>query len=124
MSIVGPLKVCAMLAVKDRDTAKAFYGGVLALPLVSEDEYGVVYKLNSADLRITPLSDFKPWPHTVLGWIVDDVPTTVKALIAQGIVFERYDYLEQDEFGVWASGNAAVAWFKDPDGNVLSLSND
>ena len=123
MSIVGTLPVCAFLAVKDRETAKAFYGGILGLKLQSEDPYGVVFHLNDAALRLTPISDFTPLPHTVLGWNVDDVPATVRALTDSGIVFERYHFLAQDELGIWTSDGAHVAWFKDPDGNVLSISN-
>ena len=123
MHIVGSLKVCAFVAVTDREAAKAFYGGRLGLTLQSEDDYGIVYRLNEARLRLTPLPDFTPSQHTVLGWNVGDVPAMVRALTDAGIAFERYSFLPQDEFGIWSDGDAKVAWFKDPDGNVLSISS-
>jgi len=122
MTTLSNATTCAFIATKNRVSAKAFYGGTLGFPLISEDEYGVVYKMGAANLRITPLPDFTPHQHTALGWNVDDVPGTVKALAAAGITFERYSFLEQDELGIWKSGTAAVAWFKDPDGNILSIS--
>ena len=123
MTLVGSLQVCAFVAVTDREVAKLFYGDRLGLKLQSEDDYGIVYRLNEARLRLTPLPDFTPLPHTVLGWNVADVPATVRALTDAGITFERYSFLPQDEFGIWSDGDAKVAWFKDPDGNVLSISS-
>ena len=123
MSIIGDLNVCAFVAVTDRERAKTFYGDVLGLTLTSEDPYGIEFALAGARLRLTPLPDHQPLQHTVLGWNVADVRATVNALTAAGIQFERYDFLEQDDLGVWQSGKASVAWFKDPDGNVLSISS-
>jgi len=123
MTRVGALKVCAFVAVTDRETAKLFYGGRLGLTLQSEDDYGIVYALNEARLRLTPLPDFTPSQHTVLGWNVADVPASMRALTEAGITFERYSFLPQDEIGIWNNGEAQVAWFKDPDGNVLSISS-
>lgn len=123
MSIIRSLPTCAFVAVCDRETAKAFYGGVLGLTLTSEDPYGVVYALAGASLRLTPLPDYQPQQHTVLGWNVADVPAAVRALTDAGIVFERYSFLPQDDLGIWSSDGAQVAWFKDPDGNILSISS-
>lgn len=123
MSVLKSAKVCAFIATRDREKAKAFYGETLGFTLQSEDPYGVVFQMQDASLRITPLPDFTPQQHTALGWNVADVTATVTALTAAGIVFERYSFLEQDELGVWNSGEAQVAWFKDPDGNVLSISS-
>ena len=123
MSVLHTAKVCTFIATRDRDKAKAFYGETLGFALVSEDPYGVVFAMQDTALRITPLEGFTPQQHTALGWNVADVPATVKALTEAGIVFERYGFLEQDEFGIWNSGTAQVAWFKDPDGNVLSISS-
>jgi catechol 2,3-dioxygenase-like lactoylglutathione lyase family enzyme len=123
MAIVGTLKVCTFVTVTDREKAKLFYGGRLGLTLRSEDDYGIVYGLNEATLRLTPLPDFTPQQNTVLGWNVADVPATVRALSAAGITFERYSFLPQDDLGIWANGDAQVAWFKDPDGNVLSIAS-
>jgi catechol 2,3-dioxygenase-like lactoylglutathione lyase family enzyme len=123
MSILKTAKACAFITTRDRDKAKAFYGETLGFTLQSEDPYGVVFQMQDANLRITPLPDFTPQQHTALGWNVADVPATVIALTEAGIVFERYSFLEQDALGIWKSGAAQVAWFKDPDGNILSLSN-
>lgn len=123
MGILGSAKVCAFVATRDRAKAKAFYGGTLGFTLKSEDDYGTVFDLHGASLRITPLPDFTPHQHTALGWNVADVPATVKGLASAGVTFERYGFLEQDEQGIWKNGDAHVAWFKDPDGNILSISN-
>ena len=123
MGILSSQKVCAFVAVRDRVAAKGFYGGTLGFALTSEDEYGIVFAMDDAQLRVTPLQDFTPLQHTVLGWNVADVAAAVKSLASSGVVFERYSFLEQDELGVWAHGGAQVAWFKDPDGNILSISN-
>jgi len=123
MYIIGSLQTCAFIAVRDRDAAKAFYGDVLGLTLTSEDPYGVVYALAGARLRLTPLPDHQPQQQTVLGWNAADVPATVRALTDAGIVFERYSFFPQDDLGIWHSGDAQVAWFKDPDGNILSISS-
>ena len=124
MGVLESAKVCAFVATRDRAKAKAFYGGTLGFTLRSEDEYGVEFALHGTRLRITPLPDFTPQQHTALGWNVADVPATVKALASTGITFERYEFLEQDALGIWKSGDAQVAWFKDPDGNILSISSD
>lgn len=123
MSELATKTVCAFIATRDLASAKAFYGGVLGFPWKSEDDYGVVFAMSHANLRITPLPDFAPHQHTALGWNVEDVTGTVRALTAAGLSFERYGFLEQDELGIWSHGGAKVAWFKDPDGNILSISN-
>jgi catechol 2,3-dioxygenase-like lactoylglutathione lyase family enzyme len=123
MSILQTAKVCAFIATRDREQAKAFYGHRLGFTLVSEDPYGVVFAMNDTSLRVTPVENFTALQHTVLGWNVADVSATVKARTATGITFERYAFLEQDALGIWDSGKAQVAWFKDLDGNVLSISS-
>jgi catechol 2,3-dioxygenase-like lactoylglutathione lyase family enzyme len=123
MSVLESQRVCAFLATRDRATAKSFYGSILGFRLKSEDDYGLVFELANASLRITPLADFIPHQHTALGWNVADVSATVGALVAAGVTFERYSFLEQDNLAIWKSGEAQVAWFKDPDGNILSISN-
>ncbi len=105
------------------DKAKLFYQDILGLKLLSEDKYALEFDANGTLLRVTRVNELKPHPFTVLGWDVDDISTTIKSLNKKGIVCEKYDFLEQDNLGVWtAPGGAKVAWFKDPDGNVLSLS--
>jgi hypothetical protein len=83
-----------------------------------------VFDLNGVPLRIVPIKDHKPWPHTVLGWEVKDIVAEVKALTARGVRFQVYEGYGQDELGIWNSpdGRAKVAWFLDADGNNLSLA--
>ncbi len=123
-SILGTSKVGAFLCTQDRATAKAFYGGTLGLTLKYEDDYAVVFDANGTTLRISPVKELNPQPFTVLGWEVADVKATVMALTAAGVAFERVPGLPQDELGIWTPvPNIYVAWFKDPDGNLLSISS-
>lgn len=117
-------KVMTFLCTRMRETAKAFYGETLGLKLVSEDDFAVVYETDGRMLRISSLKDFKPQDFTVLGWSVPDIATSVKALKSKGVTFHIYEGLGQDALGIWTSPgkDARVAWFKDTDGNVLSLT--
>ena len=105
------------------DKAKLFYRDILGLPLLSEDNYALEFEANKTLLRVIIVQEFKPQTFTVLGWNVDDITTTIKLLNEKGVVCEQYSFMEQDKLGIWNSpGDSKVAWFKDPDGNVLSLS--
>jgi catechol 2,3-dioxygenase-like lactoylglutathione lyase family enzyme len=116
-------KVVAFVATRDAARAKAFYGGVLGLRLISEDGFAVVFDANGTTLRVGIVPELVLAPYTVLGWGVDDIAAAVRGLTAAGVQFERYSFLQQDDLGIWsAPGGAKVAWFKDLDGNVLSLS--
>ena len=116
-------KVVAFLATSDAARAKAFYGEVLGLRLLSEDGFAVVFDANGTTLRVAIVQDVVPAPYTVLGWDVRDIAAIVRGLAEAGVVFERYAWLQQDELGIWNSPSGTkVAWFKDLDGNVLSLS--
>ncbi len=105
------------------EKAKLFYQDILGLKLLSEDNYALEFDANGTLLRVIIVNQLKPHVFTVLGWNVDDISATIKSLNEKRIVCEKYDFLEQDDLGVWiAPGGAKVAWFKDPDGNVLSLT--
>jgi catechol 2,3-dioxygenase-like lactoylglutathione lyase family enzyme len=109
----------------DRARAKPFYADVLGLRLLGEDDHAVTFDLgNRTPLRLTAVPGHRASGHTILGWHVGDIATTVRALAAKGVKFNIYDGFGQDSDGVWASpdGGAKVAWFNDPDGNVLSLT--
>lgn len=110
--------------VSNRDRALAYYCEKLGLALRSSDDFGDFIQLDGALLRLTVLPDFKPSPHPVLGWNVAELGSVVTALRERGVTFTVYPGMGQDELGIWTSpdGNAKVAWFADPDGNVLSLS--
>lgn len=104
--------------------AKLFYRDVLGLKLLSEDKYAVEFDANGTLLRVITVKELKPQEFTVLGWHVDDISATIESLNGKNIFCEKYPFLEQDELGIWtAPGGTKVAWFKDPDGNILSLSD-
>jgi catechol 2,3-dioxygenase-like lactoylglutathione lyase family enzyme len=113
------------VSTTDPARAKAFYGDVLGLALRHEDGYALVFDGGGATLRISVVQELAPQPFTVLGWEVDDVRAAVRELTVRGVVFERFPGMEQDDLGVWLppGGSQGVAWFKDPDGNLLSVSS-
>jgi predicted enzyme related to lactoylglutathione lyase len=116
-------KLKAFVATTMPDKAKSFYKDVLGLKLLSEDNYALEFDAKGILLRVVTVQDLKPQPFTILGWNVDDISSTIKSLNDKNIFCEKYDFLEQDNSGVWTSPNGSkVAWFKDPDGNVLSLT--
>lgn len=105
------------------DEAKSFYKDILGLKLLSEDHYALEFDANGTSLRVIIVQDLKPQAFTALGWNVSDIASTIKSLNKKNILCEKYDFLEQDSLGVWTSPNGSkVAWFRDPDGNVLSLT--
>lgn len=114
----------AFISVTDRARALGFYGEVLGLQLRSSDAFGDFVDLGGGLLRITVIADHKAHAHPVLGWNVADIVSTVETLRDRGVVFTIYEGLGQDALGIWTSpdGQAKVAYFADPDGNVLSLS--
>ena len=103
--------------------AKSFYRDTLGLKLLSEDSYGLEFDANGTLLRVTIVPELAPHPFTILGWNVDDIVSVIKQLNGKKVFFEGYDFLKQDKLGIWTSPNGSkVAWFKDPDGNILSLT--
>jgi catechol 2,3-dioxygenase-like lactoylglutathione lyase family enzyme len=113
----------AFVATGDPARARAFYGGTLGLELVEQTPFAVVFRAGATMLRVTVVDSVVTAPYTVLGWAVADIAARVRELEGRGIAFERYAGMEQDELGVWRSPSGArVAWFKDPDGNTLSLT--
>jgi catechol 2,3-dioxygenase-like lactoylglutathione lyase family enzyme len=121
--MLGNHRIVAFLATRAGRRARAFYENTLGLSVVSDDDYALALDAGGIMLRIQKVSSFEPHPFTALGWHVSDIGTTVEMLCAAGVAFERFAGLDQDERGVWRSpGGALVAWFKDPDGNTLSLT--
>jgi predicted enzyme related to lactoylglutathione lyase len=103
--------------------AKKFYNDILGLTLLSEDNYALEFNANGTLLRVSIVPELTPYPFTVLGWNIEDISSVIKSLNEKGITFEKYGFLQQDNLGIWTSPNGSkVAWFKDPDGNVLSLT--
>ncbi len=113
------------IAVTDFDAAKAFYVGVLGLDFVTHDGFAMVLRTGDLYVRVTVPPQFTAADYTVFGWRVANIETAVAELAAKGVSFERYPFFGEAQAanGVWAApGGDKVAWFKDPSGNVLSLS--
>ena len=122
-----PLAHCSpvtFLFTRDREKARDYYRDVLGLVYLGADEFAEKFDLNGIALRIVPIPDFKPGAHTMLGWAVDDIEATAAAMIAKGVKFEIYEGFGQDEIGIWSApdGHAKIAWFLDPEGNNLSIT--
>ena len=117
-------EMMAFVATRDPDRARRFYEQTLGLRLVSDElPFALVFDVRGTMLRVTVVKELTPAGYTVLGWRVPDIVAGVQALRKAGVVFQRYPGLEQDESGIWtAPGGAKVAWFKDPDGNTLSIT--
>ncbi len=121
---LGKYNIVGFITIVDVVRAKEFYGLTLGLHLVSEEPpYALVFEANGIMLRLVMGKERPPIRGTVLGWQVPDVSAAVRELEQAGISFERYDYMKQDAQGIWTTPTGAkVAWFKDPDGNLLSIA--
>jgi catechol 2,3-dioxygenase-like lactoylglutathione lyase family enzyme len=107
----------------DMSRARPFYETVLGLPMEGESPFACAFRVSGVLLRVITVEQLTPFPFTLIGWSVADIAATVAGLTARGVAFDRFEGVEQDELGVWqAPGGAKVAWFKDPDGNTLSLT--
>jgi catechol 2,3-dioxygenase-like lactoylglutathione lyase family enzyme len=117
-------RVVTFLMTMNPATALPFYRDTLGLTYLRDDGFAMVFDMNGVMLRLGKASQFTPAQHTVLGWETDDVAASVDALVQKGVAFERYPNMGQDERGICTfPGGDKVAWFKDPDGNVLSISH-
>jgi catechol 2,3-dioxygenase-like lactoylglutathione lyase family enzyme len=116
--------IIAFVATSDPERAKKFYGENLGLPLIEEQmPFALVYDAHGTMLRVTIVKAVHPAGYTVLGWNVPDIVAAADGLTAAGIDFDRHPGLPQDQRGIWTSPDGSkVAWFKDPDGNTLSIS--
>lgn len=113
----------SFVATRNVDAARAFYQNTLGLRLVADEHFALVFDVNGRMLRIAKTETLTPAAHTVLGWEVDAIEAKVQELGVRGVVFLRFDGMPQDEKGIWTSPSGArVAWFRDPDGNNLSLT--
>jgi catechol 2,3-dioxygenase-like lactoylglutathione lyase family enzyme len=116
-------KVMAFLATRDGGRARAFYEKTLGLRVLSDDNFALAVDTGGTMLRIQKVASFAAHPFTALGWEVPDIERSVGELGGAGVSFERFPGLGQDDRGIWrAPSGARVAWFKDPDGNLLSLT--
>jgi catechol 2,3-dioxygenase-like lactoylglutathione lyase family enzyme len=120
---LGSRKIVAFVATTSPAKAKRFYRDKLGLRLVEQGPFALVFDAHGTMLRVTPVDKVAAAGYTVLGWQVPDIVDAVKRLRKAGVRFERYDGMGQDQLGVWQSPNGArIAWFKDPDGNTLSIT--
>jgi catechol 2,3-dioxygenase-like lactoylglutathione lyase family enzyme len=115
--------VVAFAASTDLRRARVFYEQTLGLAVAGQSDFACVFDANGTMLRVTAVPEVARAGYTVLGWSVTDIAATVGELTSKGVVFTRYDGMDQDEMGVWTTpGDDKVAWFTDPDGNLLSLT--
>ena len=124
MTLLQSATPVAFLYVGDRERALGFYRDTLGFALRGSDDFGDFIDLGPALVRMTVMPDYKASPHPVLGWNVEDIAAAAEALRDRGVAFTVYEGMGQDALGIWTApdGKAKVAWFADPDGNVLSLS--
>jgi catechol 2,3-dioxygenase-like lactoylglutathione lyase family enzyme len=116
-------RLMAFVPIRDSQKSRPFYEGVLGLRFVSDDGFALVMDSNGVTIRLAKAGNFTPAGFTVLGWQVDDIGAIISDLAQRGVHFEKFPGLPQDERGIWtAPGGDKVAWFKDPDGNILSVS--
>ena len=121
--MIGRSTLTAFLATSNPKRSKAFYSRTLGLRLIEDDRFALLFDSAGVPLRIQKVDSVRPHPFTSLGWQVRNIRRVVTGLSKRGVVFERYPFLEQDDHGVWlAPSGTKVAWFKDPDGNLLSVS--
>jgi len=121
--MLGNTPIMAFVAITDRERSRAFYADLLGLPLSGEDPFALTFDAGGTMLRLALVEELQPQGFTVLGWIVPDIAATARDLTTRGVEFKRYGFMEQDALGIWtAPGGARVAWFPDPDGNTLSIT--
>jgi catechol 2,3-dioxygenase-like lactoylglutathione lyase family enzyme len=120
--MLGSQNIVAFVPTRDAKKAREFYEGVLGLPVLGEDGFALVLNANGIMVRVAKVPEYKPYPFTILGWEIADIEKTVTELTQKGVRFENFQLPGQDERGIWNAPGARVAWFKDPDGNLLSVS--
>jgi catechol 2,3-dioxygenase-like lactoylglutathione lyase family enzyme len=124
--MLGSADLIAFVPTRDPGKAREFYETTLGLDFISEDPFALVFNAHGTTLRIANVAEvkgFKPAPFTIVGWKVTNVSDTVGDLLKTGVQFERFPGMDQDAKGIWKSPSGAkVAWFKDPDGNILSIT--
>ena len=121
--MLGSMNIVAFVPTRDSAKARSFYEGVLGLRFIKDDGFAMVLDANGIMVRVAKAPEFKPAQFTILGWQVSGIEKLVAALQQKGVHFERFGFFEQDELGIWTAPTGdKVAWFKDPDGNILSVS--
>lgn len=117
-------KLIAFIPTAKPKESKLFYKNTVGLELLAEDDFAIEFNAGGTIVRVIIVKEFKPQTFTVVGWNVDNIVSTIRHFNDRNIFFEQFDFLEQDKLGIWTSPSGAkVAWFKDPDGNILSLTD-
>ena len=116
-------KAICFVATKNPAGARKFYEKTLGLSMISDDPFAIVFDANGTMLRVQKVEEFVPAQHTVLGWKVANIRSEIEELTSRGVRFERFEGMQQDDLGIWTSpAGGKIAWFKDVDGNTLSLT--
>jgi len=120
--MLSTCQLMGFIPITSAARARAFYVDTLKLAFINEDQFAVVVRTNGNDIRLSLVGSFTPQPWTICGWKVPDIDAAAAELTRAGVVFEKYPFVK-DPSGIWdAPGGARIAWFKDLDGNVLSIS--
>ena len=121
--MLGTGKIMGFVPTTDYERARAFYEGKLRFEFVSLDPYALVMRVGGHTVRIVKIPNLTPLEGTILGWQIEDIETVARWLRDRGVATEKYPFVQDQELGIWTTPNGdKVAWFKDPDGNVLSIS--
>ena len=121
--MLGSTNIVAFVTISDVEKSRSFYEGILGLKFIKDDGFALVFDANGIMVRAAKMKEVTPQQFTVLGWQVSDIENKVRALTDKGVKFEIFGFFKQDELGIWTAPTGdKVAWFKDPDGNILSLS--
>jgi len=116
-------KLTGFIPTKDYDKSRAFYVDKLGFEFVSLDQFALVLSLGGHKFRVSKVPNFTPLQGTILGWEVQNVEEVVRWLAGRGVATEKYPFVQDKELGIWTTPNGdQVAWFKDPDGNILSVA--
>jgi catechol 2,3-dioxygenase-like lactoylglutathione lyase family enzyme len=121
--MLSTAKLTAFIPTRDADLARAFYESILGLDFLQDNGFALIMDSNGTAVRITRVPEFTPFPFTLVGWETPDIEARVAELEERGVQFLHFSQVNQDRSGIWtAPSGARVAWFKDPDGNILSVS--
>jgi len=121
--MLGTTDIVAFVPITDSEKARAFYEGVIGLRFIKDDGFALVLEANGIMIRAAKMKEVTPAQFTILGWQVTNIEDVVRALQQKGVHFEIFGFFKQDDLGIWTAPTSdKVAWFKDPDGNILSVS--
>ncbi len=121
--MLGSTSIVAFVPIKDADKARSFYEGLIGLRFLKDDGFALVFDANGTMVRMAKVPQFTPAPFTILGWQVKEIEKVAAELQGKGVIFECFGFFKQDDLGIWTAPTGdKVAWFKDPDGNILSVS--